>query len=104
MALEKVSREQLIRKWFEIYQTISCFGAFLLTLSLNSIMELVSKSIKLASVIEIVIESYFINFLPTKLKEIHTISSLSYFQVQLPKFDYFRALKYFSIILLTHSL
>ena len=46
-------------------------------------MELVSKSIKLASVIEIVIESYFINFLPTKLKEIHTISSLSYFQVQI---------------------
>ena len=28
----KVCKEQLIRKRFEIYQTISCFGAFLLTI------------------------------------------------------------------------
>ena len=41
-ALENVDKEQLNRKRFEIYQTISCFWAFLLTLSLNNITKLAS--------------------------------------------------------------
>ena len=81
-ALEKVCKEKLIWKRFEIYQTISWFGAFLLTLSLNNITKLVSMSIKLVSmsiklVIEIIIKSTFIKFSPTILKEIHTLSSIS---------------------------
>ena len=45
-ALEKVDKKQLNRKRFEIYQTISCFWAFLQTLSLNNITKLASMSIK----------------------------------------------------------
>ena len=59
---------------------ISCFEA-----SLNNLTELASKSIKLATIIEMIIEGTFIKFLPTILNEIHTIfsiSSLNYFQVQ----------------------
>ena len=85
-ALEKVDKEQLNRKRFEIYQTISCFGAFLLTLSLNNITKLVSKSIKISTLFQIIIESNCIKFLSTLLKNIHTSPSspyLTYFWVQL---------------------
>ena len=41
----------------------------LLTLSLNNITKLVTKSTKLATVIEIIIESTFVKLLPTILKE-----------------------------------
>ena len=39
MALEKVNKQQLDKRQFEIYQTISCFRAFLQTLSFNDIMK-----------------------------------------------------------------
>ena len=39
MALEKVNEQQLDKRQFEIYQTISCFRAFLQTLSFNDIMK-----------------------------------------------------------------
>ena len=71
-ALEKVDKEQLNRKPFEIYQTISCFGAFLLTLSFNNITKLASKSRELSTLFQIIIESMCIMFLFTLLKNIHT--------------------------------
>ena len=71
-ALEKVCKQQLNRKWFEIYQTISCFGAFLLTLSLNKIVKLASKSVKLCTFIQIFIESIYVKLLSTLLEKIQT--------------------------------
>ena len=59
-ALEKVYKQQLNRKRFEIYQTISCFWA----LSLNNIKKFDAKSVKLTASIEVIIESTFIKFLP----------------------------------------
>ena len=85
-ALEKVDKQQLNWKWFEICQTISCFGAFLLTLSLTKIPKLASKSVKLCTLMQIFIESIYVKFLPTLLEKIHTSPpspSLTYFQVQL---------------------
>ena len=84
--VKKVDKQQLNWKWFEIYQTISCFGAFLLTLSLNEIPKLASKSVKLCTLIQIFIESICVKFLSTLLEKIHTSPpspSLTYFQVQL---------------------
>ena len=74
-ALEKVDKEQLNRKRFEIYQAISWLGEFLLTLSLNNITKLASKSIKLGTFFQIIIKSICIKFLSTwstLLKNIHT--------------------------------
>ena len=68
-ALEKVDKQQLNRKWFEIYQTISCFGALLLTLPLNKILKLASKSVKLGTLIQIFIESIYVKLLPTLLEQ-----------------------------------
>ena len=85
-AFEKVDKEQLNRKRFETYQTISCFGAFLLTLPLNNITKLAAKSINLSKLFQIIIESIFIKFKSTLLKNILTnpsSSSLTYFRVQL---------------------
>ena len=68
------------------------FWELFLTLSLNNITELVSKKTKLATVIEIFIECTFIKFLPIILKENHTISSISsltYFQMQLLPVPYY---------------
>ena len=62
-ALEKVDKEQLNGNRFEIYQTISCFGAFMLTSYFNRIAKLDSKSVKLTTFIEIIIESIFVKFL-----------------------------------------
>ena len=58
-------------------------GAFLLTLFLNNIREHVSKSIKLATVTETIIKSTLIKFLPTILKDIHTISFITSFTYSL---------------------
>ena len=68
-ALEKVDKEQLNRKRFEIYQTISFFGAFLLYLSLHNFTKLISKSVKLTSFIEMVIKSNFVKFADKNLDE-----------------------------------
>ena len=84
--IEKVDKQQLNWKWFKICQTISCFGAFLLTLSLTKIPKLASKSVKLCTLMQIFIESIYVKFLPTLLEKIHTnppSPSLTYFQVQL---------------------
>ena len=93
-------KEQLNRKRFEIYQTISWFGAFLLTLSLHNITKLASKSIKLSILFQIIIESICIKVLSTLLKNIHTSPSnpsLTYLWVQLFPVPY--ALPYFCIVL-----
>ena len=83
-ALEKVIKEQLIRKRFKIYQTISCFGAFLLTLSMNSITELVLKSIKLATVMKMITKGTFCKDFSNHTQKIMLSStSLTYFQVQI---------------------
>ena len=73
MRLEKVDKEQLNQKRFEIYQTISCFGAFLLTLSLNNIMKLASKSIKVNTLFQLIFESICIKFFSTLLKNSETV-------------------------------
>ena len=57
-ALEKVDKQQLNRKWFEIYQTILCSWAFLPTL----VTKLASKSVKLKILIKTIIESTFVRF------------------------------------------
>ena len=56
-AVEKFDKRQLKRKQFEIYQTISCIEAFLLSFFLNICTKFVSKLLKLAAVLEIVVES-----------------------------------------------
>ena len=61
--LKKVDEQQLNWKRFEIYQTISCFGAFLQTLSFNDIANIASKSVKVKENIEITIESTLVKFL-----------------------------------------
>ena len=94
-ALEKVDKEQLNWKRFENYHTISCFGAFLLTLSLNNIAKLASKSIKLNTLFQIIFESICVKFLSTLLKNIYTSPSspsLTYFWVQLFPVPYVRLL------------
>ena len=68
-ALKKVNKEQLIQKRIEIYyQRISCFGAFLLNLSLNRIIKVASKSVKLPMFIETVFESTFAKILLNLMK------------------------------------
>ena len=47
----------LNRKRYEIHQTISCFGAFKKNLCLNNITKFASKSLKLTTFIEIIMES-----------------------------------------------
>ena len=61
-AVEKFDKQQLKRKRFEIYQTISCFEAFLLSFFLNNFPKFVSKSVKLAAVIEIIVVSILTSF------------------------------------------
>ena len=85
-ALEKVDKQQLNRKRFEIYQTISCFWAFLVTLSLHNFTKNVSKSVKLTTFIEMIIKSNLVKFLlrlQTKIYMSSSSPSLTYFQVQL---------------------
>ena len=66
IAVEKVDKEQLNRKRFEIYQTSSCFRAFWPTSSLNNVMKLASKSVKLNRYIHRNnIENTLVKILPT---------------------------------------
>ena len=58
-ALEKVDKQQLNRERFEIFLTISWFGAFLITLPLNITIKPASKSGQLTTFIEIIIKSTF---------------------------------------------
>ena len=78
-ALEKVIKEQLIWKRFEKYQTISCFRAFIPTFSLNSIMEPCFNVNKICYSHRNNYWKYFYQVFWSTLKEIHTISSLTYF-------------------------
>ena len=75
-----------MKRLFEIYQKMSCFGAFLQKLSLHDVTKFASKSIKLTTFIEIIIENTLGKSLQRLQKEIHTSPSspsLTYFQVQL---------------------
>ena len=53
-------------------KTIVCFWVFLQISSLNNITKLASKSVKLKTIIEIIIESTFVKFLLRLQKEFHT--------------------------------
>ena len=59
---EKVDKEQLNRKRFEIYHTFPYFGVFFQTVSLNNMSKLVTSSVKLTISIEIIIKSTFSGF------------------------------------------